>query len=307
MEAKTAIEIIQESKFMTDVLRLMNNQDSKVVYTSLAKILHPDVCTVIGASQAMSRLNVLRDEYENGKSYYDQAGEYKHHGYSIKRTVVQETEEEKLLISSMVNRVLISRMGMLHLNKYMIDESFLKESYRKEDGGMKYTFLLGDKRSVPLCDIDKLEEKHVVWILSRMLEFTMMLNGHTKGFVHCGISPDTIFVVPENHGIIVTSFFNTTRVDKRVNTIDNKYKNWYPKQLFDYKTAHSMIDIELAKRTACWLLGDKIGMGTTLHGKINPELLSFLLRSHKNPYECFVEYREMVDKNFEKKFHILNL
>ena len=128
-----------------------------------------------------------------------------------------------------------------------------------------------------------------------------------EGYVHCGINPESVFIVPETHGIIITSFYHLSLDDGRLRTISAKYQNWYPTEIFKEKRAKSIIDLELCKRTAAYLLGDKSGLGIKLKKTHNKDFINFLLNSHSNAFECYQAYRKMLKRNFEEKYHHLSL
>jgi hypothetical protein len=124
-----------------------------------------------------------------------------------------------------------------------------------------------------------------------------------------GMNPTTVFVVPETHGIIITSFYHMSQLDKKANTISARYKTWYPTKLFTEKIATPDIDLELCKKIALYLLGDRSAAGTKLKRDkdVNHEVLTFLLTKHQNEIDDYTKYREILEKNFEKKFYPLNL
>ena len=124
-----------------------------------------------------------------------------------------------------------------------------------------------------------------------------------------GLNPTTVFVVPETHGIIIISFYHMGTLGKKAETISAKYKMWYPTTLFTKKIATQDIDLELCKKIALYLLGDRSAAGTKLKKDkdVNQDVLTFLLTKHENHKDEFVQYRELLAKNFEKKFYLLNL
>jgi hypothetical protein len=161
------------------------------------------------------------------------------------------------------------------------------------------------ERGIPLSSIGTLPQEHVHWILSRMLEFSGYIN--RIGFTHAGINPDSIYVCPENHGIICISFYHMTHLNIKMRTVCGNYEHFYPATLFTKKIATPDIDVELTKRTAVYLLGDSSGLGVKLRKTHDNKLLNFLFQKHNDPIETFLEYRKFLENNFPKKFHILNL
>jgi len=254
-------------------------------YRELVKLVHVDKG---GSLEAVTKLNDFKTIHEKGTKYEDEAGEYYSNGYWIKRKV------DDLVKKSYNNYLLIKKLGVDHLNRYIPEHG--------EIVGEEIVYTFG-KRCVPLPLA--LEGEHVRWVLSRMLEFIMMLEAN--GYTHGGINPDNVFIDPENHGIMVTSFYHMKRIGSRMSTINGKYMSWYPHQLFKFKTAYPLVDIELVKKTAIYLLGDRSGVGVRLKKSENKELMEFLMSQGNNTHDEYKRYRELLTRNFKTKFHILNI
>ena len=254
--------------------------------------IHPDKCHHPKAGDASARLGELFTLFKDGKLYKDESGEFRTNGYFVKFT-----GDEDLLRKSKRNFDAIVSRGNAHLNKY------LPKSYTLNGSTLVGEF---DKRAIPLSGLT-LPQEHVNWVLSRLLEFSAMLE--SAGYVHCGLNPDSVFIMPENHGIQVISFYHVTPVNGRVRTLcgTNNYLYWYPISLLTDKLAKTGIDIETSKRIGAYLLGDRSGMGVVLKKTANLDFVEFLLTQHAVGKDTFVDYRKMIDKNFPKKFHILNI
>ncbi len=84
---------------------------------------------------------------------------------------------------------------------------------------------------------------------------------------------------------------------------------WYPTTLFVKKIATRDIDLELCKKIALYLLGDRSAAGTKLkrNADVHQEILIFLLTKHQGEVDDYKKYRELLAKNFERKFYSLNL
>ncbi len=288
MEAKKIIEQIISAKRIQDIL---NVADLDKEYKGIAMMIHPDKCDLPMAQEALAKLNELRDQHKNGQLFSDDAGEFRTNG-----NFVEFSGDEALLKTSLNNyQKLMALPDADHLKRYLPDTISFK------DGKLKIEF---PKRAIPLSGLT-LEQKHVNWVLSRMLEFSAML--HQNGYAHCGINPESVFIVPENHGIIVTSFYHMVGLDSAAKTISGKHKNWYPASLFREKIATSEVDVELSKRTSVYLLGDSSGSGVKLKKTHNQNFLDFVLTQSNDSREAYASYRQMIDKNFEKKFHVLDI
>jgi len=161
-------------------------------------------------------------------------------------------------------------------------------------------------RAVPLSSLGVVEQKHANWMLSRMFEFASWIN--QIGYSHAGINPESIYIMPENHGMCCISFYHMTKLDKPLKAISAQYKNFYPPQVFTNKKAESNIDIELSKRTTIYLLGDKSGSGTVLRKTHENEIIDFLQKQGDDTIQNYNEYRDLLRKFFDmKQFHTLSV
>ena len=235
---------------------------------------------------------------ENGQPFVDETGPFKVFEKRIEYIVTDANR--KLLTKSVNNYKLLMAMhdkASENFHRYMPESMLLEKD--------KLIINLKD-RSIPLTGL-KLEQIHVNWLFSRMFEYSLWLK--QVDFVHMGLNPTTVFVVPETHGIIIISYYHMTRLGKKAETISAKYKMWYPTNLFIKKIATEDIDLELSKKIALYLLGDKSAGGTKLKmdKSVNQQVLNFFITKHENKYDEFVQYRELLKKNFPKKFYQLNL
>ena len=294
LSAESIIEKLMAAKKLEDV---MDINHFKSEYESMLKLIHPDICKLKNATEATSKLNELRDKFKHGTKYIDDSGEFTSNGYEVNYS--GDSEDSKRLYETSCKNfntlISIKDKTIDHFRKYMPHEMAVT------DGKLNVKFAY---RAVPLSDLT-LPQEHVNWILSRMLEYSAWLS--QMGYVHCGINPESIFIIPETHGIMVTSFYHLTKKGDKAKTISGKYQSWYPPSLFSAKKATSDIDLELSKKTAIYLLGDKSGAGIKLRKTHNEKFLDFVIKHEADAYKAFTDYREFLSKNFEKKFHILNL
>jgi hypothetical protein len=292
MEQHEVIKSILAAKNYTNIFPDLKNWSG--LYKTYAKQIHPDVCKLPNGSDALAKLNRFKDEINNGIKHKDDAGDIICKPYSI--TI---TGTPKLLKKSLDNwKILMSYTddGAKHFQKYLPETGQILS-----DGKLEFTFY---DRAVPLATLGVLPHEHVNWITNRMLEIAAWIS--EKGFVHCGINPDSVFIMPENHGAILTSFYHMTKIDDKVTTVSGRYKNFYPLYLFTNKKAAPSIDNELIKRTATYVLGDRSGSGTKLRKTHNIEILDFLKKTDHNALASMELHKKVVKKNFETKYHILN-
>jgi serine/threonine protein kinase len=298
MTPTEAIKKINNAKSLNEIFVDLANW--KTTYKQLVMLLHEDRCSEPGAKDAVFTLNQWKVDIEDGKKHEDDAGQiiYKPDTIRIKG------DKNLLKISLQRFYDLTQRANSLMDNKTRdnfykyLPESMTKISDNELELRLKH-------RALPISSLGTLPEHHVHWILSRMIEFAGYIN--KIGYVHAGINPDSIYVCPEGHGITCISFYHLTPINNKLTTASAQYIDLYPYKVLVDKRATIDIDIELAKRTAVILLGDPSGHGVRLKKTNNSEIVNFLLAKHNDPIQGFYEYRKILDKNFPKKFHELNV
>lgn len=290
MKAEDLLIQIQKASQPEDLLSRSNYRKQ---YLSYLKLLHPDVCSLVGANEAVEKLNAFREYMEQFSQFEDDAGRMLQ---TDEKTLVFRGDRA-LLVKSLENYRRLKQLNdesARHFHKY------LPTSVALEADQLRVTH---SHRLVPLTHLH-LPQEHVSWILSRMFELVSWF--HQVGYCHAGIHPESIAVVPETHGIVCLSFYHMQPLDTRLSTISGKYMDWYPQLVFDRKQALPYIDVSLAQRTALYLLGDKSGNGIKLKNTCNEQLIDFLITPHYQAYSTYEEYRKLLKSIFGKpKFHEL--
>jgi hypothetical protein len=293
----TDIEVIEKILKSNKPSDLFNGE-WKTTYRNYSRLIHPDSCGQPNASDAMAKLNYYKDILENGIQYTDETGNFR---IFEKKIVYKVTDNnQKLLRKSFENfKILKSKTDKTSVGFHR----YMPKSMRLSANELIISL---NDRAVPLTG-QKLPQVHVNWLFSRMFEFSLWLRQNE--FSHIGLNPTTVLVVPETHGIIVTSFYHMTKLNSKAKTISAKYKMWYPTTLFLKKIATPDIDLELSKKIALYLLGDKSAAGTVLKRDkdVNQKFLTFLLTKHQCDFEVYEKYRKLLKDNFEKKFYSIDL
>lgn len=286
-EAERLIQIILKAARPEEVA---TPADWAAEYKRIMRLIHPDTCGLPMAGAAAARLNVLKQVFDKGVSYSDESGVFCSDGYKA----VYEGDAA-LLKKSFDNYRRLRASAAAHLLKY------LPRDMQWESGKLTVHFT---HRAVPLSGL-QLPQEHVNWVLSRLLELTALVA--EAGYVHGGLNPESVFVVPETHGIQVATFYHLAPAGTRVSTLSGRYKSWYPPALFEDKLARSATDLELSKKIAMALLGDPSGAGVKLKKTVHAAFLDFVIRQDEEPFIAYRQYRELLGQHFEKKFHILHL
>ncbi len=301
MSEKEVIKKILDAATVSDAFKSLDNWPQE--YKEYIRLIHPDVCNVFGSMEATAKLNRFRDELHSGKSHNDDAGRVI---YAFKTVDIVGIGDTDLLKKSLDNYNLLMSLkdeASKHFQKYLPVKGELIAATKMYGTQLRWTL---PNRALPVSSLGVLEQKHSNWVLNRMLEFAGWIN--QSGFCHGGINPDSVYVVPENHGMVCISFYHMVKLDSKMSTISAKYRNFYPDQLFTYKQATSNIDVELCKRTAIYALGDRSGSGVLLRKSHELEIVDFLQRRHDDPIEAYHEHKKIIKKYFDtKKFHVLTV
>lgn len=289
-QAQRIIAGITNAKKLEDILDVNN---IKSEYRDMLKVIYPDMCTEAGAKEATQKLTTLKEEFDKGKTHVCEVGEFTTNNYFL-----TFKGNDIALKQSLKNYQILKSLkdaNSLHFHQYLPKNMTLDEE------GLHIQHPI---RTIPITDL-QLPQEHVNWILNRMLEFSAWIE--QVGYVHCGIHPESIFIIPETHGIQVCLFPHMTKVDNKIGTISGAYQNWYPANVFSKKTASSDIDVELSKKTAIYLLGDKSGSGIKLKRTHNQKFIDFVVKRHNEANTAFLEYRELLQNNFKKGFYKLDI
>ncbi len=273
---------------------VLNLAHFKTEFNAIVKQIHPDYCTDAGAVEATAKMNIWKHQYENGKPFTDDAGVFKTNGYWVHFS----SALPNLTVSvNNYNKFQQLRSDAdIHFKKYLP-----KECRRQTDGAFRFLF---EKRAIPLSGL-QLPQEHVNWVLNRLLEYIAYLS--QSGFVHGGLNPESVFIVPENHGIQVVSFYHLAKKNSRIHTVSGRYMNWYPAQVLKTKIASPVTDLECAKRIAASLLGDASGNAVKFRKTHNEDFINFLLTRHDDAYQCLTRYRQLLRRNFKTGFYSLTI
>jgi hypothetical protein len=263
-------------------------ESTAMTYREILKAIHPDKCRHPGAQEATNRLLEMFRHFTSGSAFADDSGKFLTNDHWVlfqgdRQVVAQAKRNQQEVVAGAPE----------HFRRYM--------PYSWDSD---YSFLFS-QRAIPLVNLT-LSQDHVNWVVSRLLEFCMLLHRHT-GRAHLGLTPAQVMLVPETHGIAVAGFYHVSPIKGRVQTISAAYRHWYPEQLLRDKKATENADLEMVKRIGAYLLGDRSGLGTALRKTHHPEFVDFLLSSDDDSLACYEKYRAMLDQNFPSQFIHLNI
>ncbi len=276
---------------------IFTKQSFKKEYISYIKLLHPDICDLPKAHEAVTKINTFKAVLENLTRLADDAGDFQWEN-SNNNVLIFKGKKEVLEKSFANYQKLMSLKddASLHFQKYLPQKMEFKGDYL-------YVFL--HERSVSFAHLT-LPQHHITWVTSRMFELVAWL--HQVGYCHAGLTPESLCVVPHTHGIVCVSFYHLAPLNNTLTTISSKYINWYPNPVFFDKRASANIDLTLIQNTALFLLGDSSGNGVRLKKHCNETLIDFFITPHYKAFESFDAYRKMLSTVFGKpKFFPLDI
>lgn len=265
---------------------LVDMTDYDVSCKKILKLIHPDVCNLPNAHDLFVKFMELKNLFDNGFNFDDDSGTV-----NIKENLITFVGDKDLIAKS------VSNYNKIYRSANDVFKQYLPNKFNGNE-------MILDDNFLSLKDV-VLPEEHVRWIINRLFEFSAYME--RSGYVHVGLTLDSFLVNPKTHGIKVISFYHMQPVNAKLDTISAKYRLLYPSSVFDKKLAENKIDVELAKRTGCLLLGDKSSMGVKLKNTVSNALIEFLLRASKSSMDNFFEYKKLLTDNYESKFYELKL
>jgi len=286
MEVSELIKKILSSETIK-VLVDMSDYDSSC--KNIIKQIHPDKCSLPNANDAFIKFMELKNLFDGGFSFDDDAGKV-----TIKETIIKFEGNKDLIAKSVTNYNKLYNLAKSTKDGFV---QYLPETFSGDEMTLNANFL-------SLKDV-VLPEEHVRWIINRLFEFSAYVE--RAGYVHAGLTLDSFLVNPINHSIKVISFYHLRPINSKLETISAKYRMLYPASVFDKKLAENKIDVELVKRTGCLMLGDSSSMGVKLKKTVSDALIQFLLRTSLNSIDNFYEYKKLLSDNYESKFYPLEL
>lgn len=279
-------ELINKIISSSSIKELVSVENYDTECKKILMQIHPDKCSIPKANDAFIKFMELKKLFDEGFKYEDDAGTV-----TIKENIVSFSGNEDLIAKSVSNYTKIYRSANDNFKKYLPNKFSGKEMNLGEN------FL-------SLKDV-VLPEEHARWIFSRLIEFSAYIS--QLGYVHGGLTIDSFLVNPKTHAIKVISFYHMKPINGKLETISAKYRLMYPASVFKEKKAEQKIDIELCKRTVCFLLGDSSGIGVKLKKTVSAPFIEFILKTNTNSIDTFLEYKKLLKDNYESKFYELKL
>ena len=235
---------------------------------------------MIGTSTCLNKGQLLKDD----------AGEMQVCPWSVHFNGNHHLQQHSLKIYKKFKQ--LKHPTALHFHRFLPDKLTF-------NGQMEANWL---NRSYSLSG-QQLTQKQLRWVLLRLFEFAAWIA--KEGYVHAGLTPESIWIVPKTHGVIIGTFYHLTTKGKSLKTTSSKYQDWYPSDVLENNMASSQIDIQMIKNLAVYLLGAKDSFGINKGLKpLDPKWTDFILTFHHNAYECLRDYRKLFFNKINKQNYV---
>lgn len=293
MIAEELITKITNAKHYSEIFASIPNY--KKDFKKYSSLIHPDKCTVAGAADAMAKLSDFVSRLESQK-FQDESGPF-----TIKDNLVSFSEDSTdFPHKSILNKYFLQREIPRKFEKIYTERTI---QLGFDDDG-KY-FGIAPERMILLEGLE-LSELHVRWVFSRLLEFiSPLIQGNV---VHGGLTPTSVGILPESHGIQIISFYHCNSVFQPAKTVSGQYYHWYPPSMIKTKEIPADLDIQFARKIAFYLLGDQTGLGLRLKKEMpDSKFVSYLHNLNLKDSEIYLNYRKFLSANYKSEFIPLNL
>lgn len=274
LDAKTAEEVFGEIETIDEL---------ESAYKKLAFEVHPDRCKEPKATEKFVRLNSLYEHAKEllikgnygkkiplGAGTTDQIivfGKKQINGIvpfktgTIANTFLGDLEGKKVLVkiakSAKDNDLLLQEeRAYAKIDKLAEDRLELSILRKNHVGKLHHSFMYNGLRTnvleyhpntMTLAEAMEhpLDERTVIWIWRRMLAGAIIINA--AKICHNGLTPDNMLIDPENHNGIIIDFCYSTESTPKI--INNQYKSFYPKEVFQKKPLDGGTDIFILSKT----------------------------------------------------------
>jgi len=147
----------------------------------------------------------------------------------------------------------------------------------------------------------KIYDKHVAWIISRLCNLTCFLE--FNGLVHNGINMNNCFVSPRNHSILLLGgWWYTTREDEKMLGTTKDIFSVMSASSKESKKSSTVTDLESVKLLGRQLLGEANSRKLSLNRSMPKPFVDFLTGgSGKSAYDEFVKWDKALDASYGRR------
>lgn len=309
-----------------------NIDESKKVYRDLAHKWHPDLCKDPSASEVFSKINelyrmaekmILNGTWEksnyitipckNNKKIgisYDVCYSFELGKYYVTKTnviYVFDYDKSKYYFNALKNINSIKYENEQLKNNFQESMPEKNSNFEANDG--RYILILNKPEGIyPLRAVleyfdNKIYDKHVAWIISRLSNIACFLE--YNNLVHNGICVDNCFISPENHTIhLYGGWWYTTAIGEKMLGTTSGIYSVMSASAKGKKTSSVVTDLESIKLIGRELLGDN--SGKVLKSLSIPEgFIKFVTEgSGKSAFQEFEKWDKLLTMSYGKRVFV---
>ena len=150
--------------------------------------------------------------------------------------------------------------------------------------------------------------KHAVWVISRLYNIACYLR--TEKISHNDISPDTIFISPEYHSVVLMGgWWYSSKFDGKLTALPKRSAKLINPIALKNKVTDARIDLNAIRSVGREMLGDEGGAMLSKNKDI-PDAVTGWLRFPRDlgAYDSYKEWYNVLEKAYgERKFTVLPL
>jgi len=137
---------------------------------------------------------------------------------------------------------------------------------------------------------DGLETKDLAWILRRIL--VSIGYAHSKNLINGSVTPDNVMILPEQHGLILSSWTASFPLAKKhLLVVDNNATEFYPTMVSD--EVDTGIDIFMGMKVAEFLAEKDAPKEVR---KFLEKYTGYIKNEHLDAWETLREFDEIIEK-----------
>ncbi len=157
---------------------------------------------------------------------------------------------------------------------------------------------------------DGIDPRDMAWMWRRVL--TALGFAHTNSVIHGAILPPSVWIQPEQHGLMLMNWFHAVRSEtgELISRIDPDFNAWYPQEIHDHEAPTFGTDISMSAKLMIHLLGgdaERNNIPDSVPREMRMFLKGSVLPGKRAPQDAWALLQEFDDLLFklwgERKFH----
>lgn len=268
-----------------------NDKRAKITYRRLARSVHPDMFDTDsekqraqkafqklidlwethgkkdvknGADAKANTIKTTRREYDLGENvsadpFYARFKATHDHGHKLATVLITSNPNNEDLMDNHIEAIRKLSKEVPEEYRWFYPEFI--ESFRYDDGISKRKAVAQSDHEglVPFSRIldrypNGISGRDVAWMFRRML--VAVGNAHSVGLVNANVTMDSLFVQPEQHGLVLSDWQYSVEKGEKLIAVPQKWKGDYPERYLEGSPVGPELDIALCGKVAKRLLKD---------------------------------------------------